>query len=363
MTEAPKELWPIVWRLATGLDWPPRDKAYVPAFFDYANREKLLPLVMAEGDFPPEILSAKPRFQALRALYRTRYELARDAILELQRVLGTEAFLLLKGSDYCHRLYDRPELRPMADVDILIPAARFQQMIERLTAAGYPRKYSDFGAGFAPGHHEISIEVGSVHVEPHRSFAQRVRAGIDYDGMWQRRERFEADSFSSYRLSPADAILGHAFNLAIDEFSSQLIRYVDFFLLLQRYQGELPECVTRAKAWGIERALFGSLYLISKFFPAAATESVQEAIDSLLDAQTRRFLVDRVLPDPTKEPSGHVTGRHVQLWRKYCLMDRHWRRLALCAYTAYETAVGSAIEWKARRSGRFIPPRPTPSSR
>ena len=114
---------------------------------------------------------------------------------------------------------------------------------------------------------------------------------------------------------------------------------------------------------GHRARLFGSLYLISKFFPAAATRVGPRSYDSLLDAPTRRFLVDRVLPDPTKEPSGHVTGRHVQLWRKYCLMDRHWRRLALCAYTAYETAVGSAIEWKTRRGGRFIPPRPTPSSR
>jgi putative nucleotidyltransferase-like protein len=363
VTEVPKELWPIVWRLATGSDWPPRDNAHVPAFFDFANREKLFPLVMAEGDLPAEIVSAKPRFQALRALYRTRYELARDAILELQRVLGTEAFLLLKGSDYCYRLYARPELRPMADVDILIPTAKFQQMIERLAAAGYPRKYSDFGAGFAPGHHEISIEVGSVHVEPHRSFAQRVRAGIDYDGMWQRREPFESEGISCYRLAPADAILGHAFNLAIDEFSSQFIRYVDFFLLLQRYESQLPECVARAKAWQIERALFGALYLISNLFPASATPTVKQAIELLLDARTRRFLIDRVLPDPAKEPSGHVTGRHVQLWRKYSLMDRRWRSLALCAYSAYETSVGSAIEWKTRRSGRFVPPRPTPSSR
>lgn len=363
MTQVPRELWPVVCRLATGTEWPPRTDTDVSAFFDFANREKLLPLLMEEPDVPPQIAAAKPHFRALSALYRKRYELVRGAILELQRVLGTEAFLLLKGADYCHRLYARPELRPMADVDILIPAAKFPQMLGRLTAAGYPRKYSDFGSGFAPGHHEVSIEVGSVHVEPHRSFAQRVRAGIDYDGMWRRRESFESDGIGGYRLSPADAILGHAFNLAIDEFSSQLIRYVDFFLLLQRYESHLRECVARAKAWQIERALFGALYLISNLFPTVATPAVNQSIDLLLDPQTRRFLVDRVLPDPAQEPSGHITGRRVQLWRKYSLMDRHWRRLALGAYTAYETAVGSAIEWKTRRSGRFIPPRPTPSSR
>ena len=362
MNEAPRELWPVVWHLATGLEWPPRGAPHISAFFDFANREKLLPLLMEETDLPGDIVAAKSRFQALRAFYRKRYELARDAILELKRVLGADAFLVLKGSDYRHRLYARPELRPMVDVDILVPAAKFRQMGEQLAAAGYPRKYSDFGAGFAPGHHEISIEVGSVHVEPHHSFAQRVRAAIDYDGMWRRREWFESDGIAGYRLSPADAILGHAFISAVEEFSSQLIRYVDFFLLLQRYQDELDECVTRAKAWGIERALFGALHLTSSLFPAAATEPVKKAIDSLLDAPTRRFLLDRVLPDPAREPSGHVTGRRVQLWRKYSLMDRYWRRLALGVYSAYETAIGSAIEWRVRRSGRFIPPRPTSGS-
>jgi hypothetical protein len=362
VTQVPLELWPVVCRLAARTEWPPRSGSDISAFFGFANREKLLPLLMEEEDLPSEIAAAKRRFRALCAFYRKRYELARDAILELQRVLGTDAFLLLKGSDYCHRLYPWPELRPMADVDILIPAAKFPGAMKQLAAAGYPRKYSDFGAAFAPGHYEYSVEVGDVHVEPHRSFAQRVRARIDYVGMWRRREWFDSGGIRAYRLSPVDAILCHAFNLALDEFSSQLIRYVDLFFLLQLYERELPECVARAKTWGIERALFGALHLVSNFFPVLMTANVKAAMDTLLDAPTRRFLVDRVLPDPRMEPSGHVTGRYIQLWRKFSLMDRRWRRLALCVHTAYETTVGSAIEWRIRRSGRFIPPRSTISS-
>jgi hypothetical protein len=277
-------------------------------------------------------------------------------------VLGADEFLLLKGADYCHRLYARPELRPMADVDILVPDSQFEGMIERLAAAGYPRKYAEFGAGFAPGFHEISIEIGSVHVEPHRSFGQPVRAAIDYDGIRQRCERFDSGGIGGYRLSAADAIVCHAFNLAMDEFSSPLINYVDFFLLLERHQDELPVCVARAKAWDIERPLFSALHLTSNLFPAAATTNVKDAIGALLDARFREFLAKRVLPDPATEASGHVTGRHVQLRRKFLLMDRSWRRLALIAYNAYETAVGSAFEWWIRRSGPFIPPRPKPDA-
>jgi hypothetical protein len=60
-----------------------------------------------------------------------------------------------------------------------------------------------------------------VHIEVHRCFAQRVRAGIEYDGIWQRREWFEHDGIGGYRLSSADAVPAHAFGSQKDEFSSE----------------------------------------------------------------------------------------------------------------------------------------------
>ena len=357
MTQVPRELWPIVCRLATSREWPPRGEADVAAFFDYANRQKLLPLLMADTDLPPEVIAAKPRFRALDALYRKRFELSREGTLELQRILGGDAFLFFKGSDYRHRLYSRPEQRPMLDIDVYIPSAQVSAALRKLEAAGHPRKYTGYGAKFSPWYHEISVVIGSVHVELHRSFSQRVRAAIDYDGMWQRRERFERDNVGGFRLSSADAILCHAFGLAKDEFSSELIRFVDFYLLLQRYEGELDNCVKRAKVWQIERPLFGALHLTTTMFPVAKTAAVNQAIDALLDRSTRQFLVDQVLPDPTTEPSGWVSGRRIQIRRKFALIDRSWRRIAFIAYQICATAVGSAFEWRARRKGVIIPPR------
>lgn len=95
----------------------------------------------------------------------------------------------------------------------------------------------------------------------------------------------------------------------------------------------------------------------------SSSAAVKQAINRLLDSPTRRFLVERVLPDPAKEPSGHITGRRVQLWRKYWLMDRLWRRLAFFAYHVYETVIGSVIESRARRNGLFNLPGPTTRSR
>jgi hypothetical protein len=356
VTVAPPELWPIVCRLATSRDWPPRGDADLAVFFEFANHQRLLPLLMADDDLPSEVIAAKARFRALDALSRKRYELSRIGVLELQRILGADAFLFYKGSDYRHHIYDRPEERPMADVDVYLPSVELSVALRKLEIAGYPRKYVDF-AGFWPWHYEISVVVADVHFELHRSFSQRVRAAIDYDGIWRRREWFERDGVSGYRLSPADTLLAHAFALAKDEFSSELNRYLDFYLLLQRYEGELDTSVMRAKAWQIERPLFGALHLTSTMFPGARTVAVRRAIDSLLDPSTRQFLVNRILPDPTAERSGWVSGRRIQLRRKFALMDRRWRGPTFVAYSLLATAVGRIFEWRARRSGVQLPPR------
>jgi hypothetical protein len=244
----------------------------------------------------------------------------------------------------------------MEDVDVYLPREQLSAALKKLGDAGYPRKYVDF-AGFWPWHYEVSVVVAGVHVELHRSFSQRVRAAIDYDGIWQRREWFEHDGISGYRLSPADALLAHSFGLAKDEFTSELNRYLDFYLLLRRYQDELDTCVMRAKAWQIERCFFSALHLTSSMFPAANTAAVRRAIDGLLDASTRQYLVEQILPDPTSERSGWVSGRRIQLRRKFALMDRRWRKVAFFVYSLVAAAVARMFEWRARLSGVHLPPR------
>ncbi len=357
MTQAPPELWKAVWTLATGQSWPPAGPDGVEQFYEYANREMLLPLLMVADRLPDAIAAARPRYRAIEAIYRKRYALSRAAIPEIQRAIGPNAFLFLKGGDYRHRLYDRPELRPMTDLDLLVPRMDFALALARFAAAGYPQKRGRHGAPFSPDHHEASVMVGEVHVELHRSLAQRPRAAIDYDALWRRRERFEADGFAAWRLSHSDAILLQAYELAKDEFSSPLIRYVDFFLLVQRQPDALPLCVERARAWQIERALFGALFVTSRLFPALGIPAVMQAMDALLTPRVRAALIARILPDPARERGGHASGRVQQLRRKFLLIDNAWRRLAFLAFVAQQEAKGSWHEWRARRAGAKLPSR------
>ena len=356
-TQAPEELWPVVWGLATGEVWPPQGSDRVDEFFQYANRESLLPLLMMADGLSEPIAACKSRYRPLLALYRRRYELVCAALPEFTRIAGAEAFLFYKGFDFCHRLYARPELRPMSDVDVLVPRSAFDTILAQFAREGIAQKRGAHGASFSPDHHEASVMLGEVHFEIHRSFSQPVRARLDYEGLWNRRERFTVDGISGLRLSGPDALLCQAYELAKDEFSSPLIRYVDLFLLVRGQPDTLSICVERAREWRIERALFGALFLTERLFPSLRHPLLSRAINDLLTARQRAFLADHVLPDPARERSNHGSGRLLQVQRKFMLIDDLWQRLALAGYAAHQELKGSLSEWRARRAGVNIPPR------
>ena len=122
-------------------------------------------------------------------------------------------------------------------------------------------------------------------------------------------------------------------------------------------QDELDRCVQRAKDWQTERALFGALHVTSAMFADARTPVVHRAMDALLDRPTRQFLVDKVLPDPTTEPSGWVSGRRVQIRRKFALIDRRWRRVAFvgAVHTGSGTFVGTGATGGKSRPIHLLP--------
>ncbi|CAM3109909.1 hypothetical protein SPAN111604_04185 [Sphingomonas antarctica] len=348
----PDELWPLVWQRASGTPWPPLSDDEAKLFFVTANDHGLLPLLMVAGGLPDSLEAAKSRHRAWAAIYRKRHDLSRAALPRLAEIVGADAFTCYKGSDFQHRLYPDPALRPMSDLDVLVPRERFAELLDRLAAHGHDRKCGAHGAPFSPDHFEASIMFGEVHVELHQSFAQPVRNTIDYAGLMQRRETFVGDGLNLWRFSRADAILAQAFELAKDEFASKLIRHVDFHLLIEGHNDLLPLCVARAKQWQIQRALFGALELHRRLFPSVAGDAVVAAIDTLLTPRGR----DRLRAHVLHGLDGH-RNRAMQVQTKLNLIDSPWRRLALPVVAAWQEAKGRMYERRARRAGMVVPPR------
>lgn len=331
----PSQLWPAIYHLTPGRTWPPQTPAQADALIEEAKRQFLLPLLFAATRMPDVV---RDRLNAVRALERLNFARVATFDSELEQLrdaLQGEDFILLKGFDYARRLYPASHLRPMGDLDILVPRKRVSEVRSRLLAAGMKQKWPGGPASRLEMHHEHVFTSELLMVEVHHAFIQRVRNTIDYDAIWRRRVPFPG-LHGVFRLSDSDALSYHALSMSNDEFSVRFIRWLDLLLLLRAAPDSLDEAVVRAHEWKADRALFGTLHLAARVFP----ELSFPLTDQLLRPSVRSFLKRYVLPDPFREPGGHETGRARQLWRKFWLLDSASARIRLAAFFLYVTLAG-----------------------
>jgi hypothetical protein len=341
-TVIPPSFWPSAYEWTTGAVWPPATAEEASLFLDRCSRHGLLPLLFAASDLPPALEEARHGARGWQRILDARARKFHEATVEICRILGDEPAMLLKGSDYAHRLYPSAALRPMQDVDVLVPIDRIDAVCDRLTAAGLVREVAA-GVKRDPAYHERILVLGKILVEVHHSFVQRPRHRVDYEALWRRGVSIEVGGRSALRLDDVDALTYHALCMAMDEFRVRLVRYVDLGLLLRQRHGIAMAAAERAREWQTARALYGALSLGCRLFPELRTDDVRAAMDHLLPAATRRFVDRWVLPAPSDLARYGRRSRLLQLWRKALLMDTPRRRLAF----ALEHAVSS---WRYRGS-------------
>ena len=360
--DLPPSLWPTLHRLAAGEPWPPSSDGAVDRLVARANTEALLPLLFADREVPAVVRAGLDRTRALERINARRSAILTAAERRVGEILHDEPFVFLKGADYGHRLYPEPALRPMQDIDILVPRSRMRAVAETLMAGGltlvprlavWAKPYAFSAVAELPSHHEQLFRLGDVSVDVHHSFVQRSRNGVDYAAVWERKVGFAEPGFPGYRLANTDALVYHALSMATEEFSIPLLRYVDLWLMVRAEADICEGAVQRARDWEVERALYGAFWLASRLLPEIEDLGVGRAMRRLLSPSARRFLVRRVLPDPWEHGDGREPRRTVQVWRKLCLIDGFKHRATFGLYHAYALARGQLI---ARRG------RPHPSS-
>ena len=239
-------LWPVLQQLANDASWPPTSAETADRFVARANQESLLPLLASEKDLPPSVVAAIRRSGALVAAHRVRSSRIAAALTRTAELLAGERYIVLKGCDFANRLYPRFEMRPMADVDILVAEGQMLRVTRLLESRGVTRQPAPTMAWHAPSHHEIALSVGDVTLEVHHRFVQKERHRIDYRALGERAVPFEAPGVQAFRLADDDAFAYETLSIAIKYFASPLIRVVDLWLLLQRDPATLEKSAARA---------------------------------------------------------------------------------------------------------------------
>lgn len=278
------------------------------------------------------------RRAALRVQERRVAAILRSAA-RLSEALEGEPFAFLKGCDYAWRLYPRPELRPMQDMDVFVPANRIDAVTAKLLEAGFAQGFPAGPVGRIPSHYERVFDLGPVRLDVHQAFLPPFRLRVDYGQVWSRRVAFDGPC-RAFRLSDCDALVHHAVAMAKDEFTVPLNRYVDLWLMLRREPGLAGPAVDRARQWRAERSLYGALRGLRRLLPEAGDLFPERDFARLLDSRTRLFLDRRVLAEPGAQPKDARFPRATQLWRKFWLIPSCPRRAAFALHHAAALARG-----------------------
>lgn len=229
---------------------------------DLAMHERLAPLLHAAlrargipAAIPPdtwEKLRAEGQDAVIRAL------VLRKELEHLLAVLAGEPAIpvvLLKGAALAWTVYPHPALRPMGDIDVLVPEGRLGAAKARLLEKGCREAAPEFpevtaGLRLPTAHHVIlaSPNVHGLHVEVHATLLPGVDAAAARaaDSFWNQTEifPFPADAKGcshrlATRLAPAPQLLHLAAHCALAHGAvrrrADLLWLHDIHLLLEKH--------------------------------------------------------------------------------------------------------------------------------
>ncbi len=340
--ELPENFWPVI-ASAAGTAWPPHGGEEAHRFVEQCASEGALPLLFVSPS-PSTVTDELNGWRAFDAANRHRTVTLTRTISGLPSLLGEE-FILLKGSDVANRLYSSPELRPMGDIDVLVPLQAIDGITRRMISKGLRPRYTRL-THFSRRNPDLAFDLGVVTLEVHHSIVHRASARIDYAALWRARARTSVAGVDLWRLADADALIAAALTIAKDNLAAPLIRYLDLWLILRDQPQLAAEAMARARDWRVENAVYAILRIASTLFPQfrLSIES-RPSLERLIVSRCGQHVSDaRRIPCLTR------------LWRKYWLLDRIDLRVRY--FAAITTAAAYGL-WRRSElespSGRLPP--------
>lgn len=227
-----------------------------------------------------------------REIGKTMYysSIARNTIFlnELARIVpafGENGIkpILLKGIAFiASGLYPQPGLRPLADIDLLIPRENLPRALEILSGLGYRYKpFPHFPPGFASAP-QYSLQLTRnrlspfpIYVDLHLDISSHQRfMPAPHKKLWHRSEPCMFD-LHSYRIpSTEDAILISAIHLANHRFRFSYIWLLDVLYLIRWKNPRIPDLIHRAREWKCTYPLLFTLSLLLPVLPTSTANVV-----------------------------------------------------------------------------------------
>ena len=194
--------------------------------------------------------SAKLQLQGLYLRHKRANEirLARlSGILTLLKA-GNIPVIVLKGGVLAYRIYPAPGLRPMNDLDILVPPNKAEAVVSILREAGFTD--SLFDDPTPPDHRHLPVVMQTtdemvVSIEVHRALGgtPRFPEGESFDELWKTAVSYSfatvnADVSATAHMLGYEDMLWHLYAHMISE-HTRLIRIVDIVGFAEQFMHEI----------------------------------------------------------------------------------------------------------------------------
>lgn len=275
----------------------------------------------------------QPCLERLNKIYHST--LYRNVILsgELSKVLSLFsqhdiAAIVLKGTILAEQLYGNPGLRTVSDMDILVQPQQVSLASSLILEMGYKRVAQQVTRNH-PFHEEYYKQVQyPVFIELHWNLDDPKLVAVPQQEIWHRAQLLQIQGGTTMVLSPEDNLLFLSNHLS--KHSTNLLRSLnDIAELLKKYHGLLDwdYVLESTHSWGIEAAVYYSLWRAQEIFGAPVPTSV---VKVLKPESWRRWLLDFLI----SQEFFISNTRSPQLRNETCvvvrsLMMRHVHQAAL----------------------------------
>ncbi len=264
------------------------------SLLDMIKAHRLGPLLRYSlGRFHPNVIVPESIDFVLKQAARTatfRSLHAQQNLIKAHRVLSASGipYIALKGAYLAFHAYPQPGLRPLRDLDILVPRDRVLEAYDTLQHHGFQsvKKYHGNLEVLSATRHDLPPLTDSssrFQIELHNSLTHNESNNLSISddlGFWDRSVRRRIGSESVFFESPTDLLL-HLIHHATyhHQFDNGPLLLSDIAFLLDGHTIEWTDFWDRAKKDSIVPGCILVLKLVQRYWPQAGTTWPKYAIE------------------------------------------------------------------------------------
>ena len=189
--------------------------------------------------------------------------------------------IVLKGAYLAGTVYGDIALRPMSDVDLMVPRAELPRAQAALLDIGGHQHSEDIETSCRTSKHLPPVVVCGLGIEIHWSIASPTGpVRVDVSSLWDRSRPVTIADVQVLALSPEDLLLHLCLHACYLDGLRRLRSFCDIAEAIRRFRGEIDwaQVVHSAREWGAVRYVGLALGLVQRMLGAGVRFDVLEGL-------------------------------------------------------------------------------------